>query len=320
MTEDVAREPDYIAKRRSTKTEMAVPIVGSRGRIIGALNIESDSRGSYQLQALDLLAVFASGVAGPIERALLHRHILRSRRFEMELALAREVMRGLTPRGLPELEGMDVGVKLKPWSEVGGDHYDFIPIEEQRCAVTITDVVGKGTPAALLVSTLRAALHALARNEFSLGAVLRKANRLFCESVEAGKYATLFYAELDVSSRRLMYINAGHQPPVLLGRQGGPQFLDAGGPPVGMFPETRYWEGIAHLDRGDVVALYTDGVTEAMNGREELYGTERLVAALTSARDRPAGEICDLVFSDVERFAEGTAQGDDRTVVILKAL
>ena len=320
LTADVTRQEDYLAKRQSTETEMAVPIVGSRGRIIGALNIESDSRGAYQTRALELLAIFASGVAGSIERALLHRRILRNRRLEDELRLAREVMRGLAPQELPGLEGMDLGVRLEPWSEVGGDHYDFIPIEEKRCAVTITDVVGKGTPAALLVSTLRAALHSLARNDFSLRAVLRKANRLFCESVEAGKYATLFYAELDVSSRRLVYINAGHCPPVVVREDGDAELLETGGPPVGMFEETRYLEGIVHLDRGDLVALYTDGVTEAADAGDELYGTETLVDLLRCMRKEPASQICDAVFSSVEQFAAGTEQGDDRTLVVLKAL
>jgi sigma-B regulation protein RsbU (phosphoserine phosphatase) len=319
LTADVASQPKYIRKRRSTQTEMAVPITGSEGRIIGALNIESDARGAYESDTLALLAIFASGAAGAIERALLHRRILRGRHLTEQLALARRVMDELLPRGLPDISGVQIGALLSPWSEVGGDHYDFIPIDRERWAITITDVVGKGVPAALLVSTVRATFHSLAQNEFSLRSVLRKANRLFRESAEEGKYATVFYGELDIPSRRLMYINAGHPYPIHLRGRGEPERLETGGPPIGLLPDSRYVEGVTQLEEGDVLALYTDGVTEASNPSEEQYGSERLAATLARTRSQSASAICRSVFDDVQVFSGSAALQDDRTVVVLKA-
>jgi len=158
--------------------------------------------------------------------------------------------------------------------EVGGDYYEFIPLPDDRCGLVIADVVGKGIGAALLVSAIRASMYALVGRELATRAVMRRANRFFHDSVEEGKYVTLFYAVLEVPSRRMIYVNAGHQPPIVLRANGEVEELRSGGVPLGMFESPRYFEGIAALDVADLFVLYTDGIVESSDAREDQYGRD----------------------------------------------
>jgi sigma-B regulation protein RsbU (phosphoserine phosphatase) len=235
-----------------------------------------------------------------------------------ELALARRVMAGLLPRRTPVLPGFDIAGAHETSREVGGDYYEFIPLGDDRWGIAVADVVGKGVAAALLVAAVRASLFALVSHELAQRVILRRANRFFHESVEEGKFVTLFYSVLDVSSRRLIYVNAGHPPPVILRRNGEVELMEEGGVPLGLFEDPRYREGFARLDQGDVLALYTDGITEAADARDEPYGLDRMIATLHRARGRSAAHICEAVIGDVCRHA-GEQPQDDRTLVVIKA-
>ena len=235
-----------------------------------------------------------------------------------ELALARRVMADLLPRRTPVLPGFDVAGLHETSREVGGDYYEFIPLGDDRWGIAIADVVGKGVAAALLVAAVRASLFALVSHELAQRVILRRANRFFHESVEEGKFVTLFYCVLDVASRRLIYVNAGHLPPVVLRKSGAVELMEEGGVPLGLFEDPRYREGFAHLERGDVLALYTDGLTEAANDRDEPFGIERLVSALHRERNRSAAEMCAAVMQDA-RHHGGDPPQDDQTLVVLKA-
>jgi len=316
---DVRSDPNYIEARSSTRSEIAAPIVGSGGRIIGVLNLESDSENAYGPIQLQLLMLFASGVAVAIEKATLHAEMMEKRRLESELAVARQVMAGLMPRATPRIEGFDIVAVNEPWYEVGGDYYDFIPIDDERWGIGIADVIGKGVPAALLVSGLRASLHSLARNELALRSIFNKANQFFRESAGDGQFVTLFYAELDVEARRMIYINAGHQPPLLLRRGGAVELLQGGGPLLGPVESPHYLEHFAQLESGDVLALYTDGITEAMDDKGNEYGRERLIQAISRARQGGAAAIVRAVVEDVKQFSQPEI-ADDRTLVVIKAL
>lgn len=317
---DVASDRRYIEARASTRSEIAVPIMGSGGRVIGLLNLESDRKDTYDPLSLELVRVFASGVAAAIERAILHAEMMAARRLETELAIARSVMEGILPPTTPRWEGFDVAVVHEPWRQVGGDYYDFIPVDRERWALAIADVAGKGVPAALLVSALWASLHSLTRNELAVRSVINKVNRFFHESWrEGGRLVTLFFAELDIRARQLLYINAGH-PPALLLRQGGDgEVLSSGGPPLGPLETPHYLEGLVHLEAGDVLAVYTDGITEAMNAADEEYGQDRLSRVLRERRAESASQIARAVMEDVDRFSR-SRRSDDRTLVIIKAL
>jgi sigma-B regulation protein RsbU (phosphoserine phosphatase) len=229
-------------------------------------------------------------------------------------------MAGLLPRSTPSLEGFEIAVVLDFWHEVGGDYYDFIPLGNDRWAIAIADVVGKGIPAALLVAALRASLYSLAGQDLALRALFSRANRFFHEAAGSqGKFVTLFYAVVDLKARRLIYVNAGHVPPVLLRANGEVEFLQEGGLPLGPFEAPRYFEEFARLQSGDLIALYTDGITEAMDERDEQFDIDRLVDGLRRAHSRPAAEICQWLIREVKDFS-GSQPADDMTLLIMKVL
>ena len=227
-------------------------------------------------------------------------------------------MQGLLPAATPTLDGFDIAT-FHEWSnDVGGDYYDFIPLGSERWGLVIADVEGNGMAAALLVSAIRASLISLAGLELALRAIFRRANRFFCHSTQNGRYVTVFYAVLDVPQRRLIYINAGHLPAILVRSDGTVERLEEGGLPLGLFEDPRYYEGFARLEAGDALVLYTDGITEAVDASGEPYGLDRLCQTLQNARAGAASAICNAVVDEVRSFA-GDRTVDDETLVVLKA-
>lgn len=319
LISDVKADPRYIEARTSTRSEMAVPITGSGGRLIGVLNLESDCEGYYGAVSVEVVTLFASGAAVAIEKAMLHAELMEKRRITSEIEIAKGVMQGLLPRSVPRFDGFDLAVASDPCYEVGGDYYDFIPIDAERWGITIADVSGKGIPAALLVSGLRASLHSLVRNEFALRSVFNKANGFFRESSSQSEFITLFYAEADVKTRRLIYINAGHVPPILLRKDGRRELLESGGPPIGMIDEPRYIEELIQLTKGDTLVLYTDGLMEASSDEGQEFGINGIAEAVARRREAGADEICRDVMSEVERFCGGQP-ADDWALVVIKSV
>lgn len=245
--------------------------------------------------------------------------------LDNEMHLARLVMQGLLPKTPPRLKGLDIAT-FHEWSrDVSGDYYDFISLGDDRWGLVIADVVGKGIAAALLVSAIRASLASLAGVELALRAIFRRANRFFRDSVGSGGdmklfYATIFYAVLDVPSRRLIYVNAGHLPALLVRADGRVDLLSEGGIPLGLFDDPRYCEGFDRMETGDVLVLFTDGVTDAAGPDGEPYGLDRLTRIVRDARAYGAAAIRDVVVNDLRAFASDPGSNDDETMVIIKAV
>ena len=304
--------------RGCARCRLVVPILGASGAVLGALDVWSDEPGGYDADAAHLLITYGLAAAGAIESARLQAEVVHKRRMDDDLALARQVMRDLLPNNAPDLPGFDIAGTHTNSHAVGGDYFEFTPLGDDRWGVVIADVVGKGIAAALLVSAIRASMASLVGHELAVRAIMRRANRFFHESVEEGKYVTLFYGVLDIRHRRLLYCNAGHVPPVLLRAGGGVELLEDGGVPLGLFASPRYVDGYATLEAGDLLALYTDGVVEAMDPEEQEYGLDRFVALLASVRDDGASEICSTVMRDVRQHLAG-GHADDCSLVVMKA-
>jgi sigma-B regulation protein RsbU (phosphoserine phosphatase) len=303
-----------------TRSAMAAPIIGGEGRLLGAVLVESSERGRYDDAALESLMGYTRAIGAPIERALLYAQMLEDRRLEGEMVVARQVMAGILPSEAPRIEGFDIAAVIEPCYEVGGDYYDFIPLGDDRFSFAMADVSGKGVPAALVVAALRATLYTLARRELALRAILRYANEFIHLSTgPKAKYVTLFYAVLDARARRFIYINGGHLPPVVLRANGDVELLRSGGFPLGFFDNPRYFEQFVKLETGDLVCLYTDGITEAANAEESDYGRAQLIEVLRKHQSVAASEICDAVLGDVRRFS-GKAPTDDASLLVIKAL
>jgi sigma-B regulation protein RsbU (phosphoserine phosphatase) len=308
---------DPAAARFGFVSCLVVPVIGAHGAVMGAIELHATRRDAFPGHAVEMLQLLGTMVAGTIERGRLKEEVREKRRIDSDLLVARQVMEDLIPRTIPPLQGFDVAGVNEASFEVGGDYYEFIPLPDDRWGIVIADVVGKGIGAALLVSAIRASMYALVGRELATRAVMRRANRFFYDSVDEGKYVTLFYAVLDVPSRRMIYVNAGHQPPIVLRANGDVEELRCGGVPLGMFESPRYFEGVAALDVGDLFVLYTDGIVESSDARDNHYGRRRLISTLEASRAEPADDICGHVMQDVHKFSFGSQ--DDRTLLVLKA-
>lgn len=301
---------------------MVAPVVGGGGRIMGVLLVETLREDPYRDPELETLMSFARAAAPSIERALVCEQLGSDRRLTGELEVARQVLTGLLPSEAPKLEGFDVAAIIEPAYEVGGDYYDYIPLGNDRWALAMADVSGKGTPAALVVAAMRATLYALAKRELALRAIIHRANEFIHASTgPRAKYVTLFYAVLDSHAKRFLYINAGHLPPIVLRENGDVELLRSGGFPLGFFDNPRYFEQFVQLRSGDMLCLYTDGITEASDSKDEEYGRARLVELLREQQrsGASASAACRAVLRDVTRHADG-ALGDDATVLILRTV
>ena len=314
---DVATDARYVAARTTTRSELAAPLV-VEGRTIGVFNLESDIEDFFHENHLELVTAFASHAAVAIERARLTRQQLEQRRFEKELAIARDIQLSFLPKFAPQIPGFDLAGAAFTHAEVGGDYYDFIKVSDSRLGLAIADSSGKGIPAALLMAGFRMSLLAEIRNEFAIRAVMRKVNGLLHESIERDKFVTAFYGVLDYRNKMLIFSNAGHNPPFLVRGDGTIEQLLDGGVALGVLPDATYEERPIALLPGDVLFFYTDGVSEAESPTGEQYGQWRLEQKVAEMRDLGAQAILDGVVADVLRWAGERGQSDDLTLMVVK--
>ena len=248
-----------------------------------------------------------------------YRRELEKKMFEMETA--RSIQQTFLPESTPCLEGFDMAAFSLPALEVGGDFYDFIPISQDQWGLVIADVSGKGFPAALFMALSRTCVRANAMGKTTASEAIYRANKLIAEDAKSGMFVTLFYAILDPYKKQLQYVNAGHNPPLLYKGSGGDVvLLGAQGIALGVMDEISLEEMELNLANNDVVVFYTDGITEAINGKEEQFGRERLIKLLTQNNNLSAQELIDKIKNAVTDFTQGQEQFDDLTLVVLKSL
>ena len=316
-SDTAAADPELSA---GSAAAVAAPLLGAGGRRLGAVVAESADATAFSPRDRAVLSSYAAGAAPALERILFYEKAVEGRELVSEMEVAGRVLQDLLPHEVPVLEGMEVAAVYEPCSQVGGDYYDLIPLGEDRWGFAMADVAGKGIPAALLVAALRASVFSLAKSSLTLRTIVGRTNQLLFESVGQTRYATFFFGLLDVPLRRLIHINAGHPPPILVRASGEVEMIHASGLPLGLFPAPRYFEQVIQLGAGDLLAFYTDGITESADQQGDLFGRDRLAALLRRERDResPAAEVCDSVLKEVRRFRRG-APDDDQTVVVIRA-
>src|SRR5215471_18389 len=250
------------------------------------------------------------------------REMAQRERLNRELEIAREVQEHLFPQRLPSVPGLDYCGRCRPAREVGGDYYDFLELPEGRLGIAIGDVSGKGIGAALMMASLEASLRGQASVGHDLAELMKRVNSLVYVASSANHYATAFYAEYDPRSCQLSYLNAGHNPPAILRKSAAvcQVFrLETGGPVIGLIQQCYQQESFP-LESGDLVMLFTDGVSEAMNARNEEWGEDRLFELAKSCYGLPAVEVMTRILTAAQAFAAGAAQYDDMTLVVLRIL
>ena len=233
---------------------------------------------------------------------------------QRELTEALRIQTRLLPQQIPQIDGWELAVSWQPASGVGGDCFDTIRYSDTRLALTIADVVGKGIPAALLMSNLQAAVRAFASEAVEPQALCHQVNRILCGNIAEGRFISFFYCVLDATAGVLNYTNAGHYLPMLVRADGTVERLGIGGPVLGVLPEAEYEQASVVLGAGDRLVLYTDGLTEARDAADEEFGEDRLLGLLG---DAPMPEFLDHVWKTLTHFSGGARQTDDMTALYL---
>jgi serine phosphatase RsbU (regulator of sigma subunit) len=314
---DVSRNPYYVEGRARTRSEIAVPIVVGP-EAVGALNLESDRPAAYDETDLETLRFFADAAAISIEKAMLHRQVLKRSWVESQLRLAHEIQSRLLPGTPPRLPGYDIAATSLPAYDVGGDYYDYIPLSHDRLAVAVADVAGKGIPAALMMATFRALLRTHLRADLDLLELIDAVNRSLVESVGLPAFVTCVLGVLDLPTGRFAYANCGHNPPVIVRTAGEAEELVSGGHFLGAFEDARPETGQADLAVGDTLLLFTDGVVDASPGNDEEFGVERIAQTVGLARRQAASDIVDAVVEATRVFSGTSVYRDDFTLVAVK--
>ena len=301
---------------------VAVVPMQIQNQVKGAVLLGEKLRGAdYTKGDLEFLYSLANLAIISIENARLFREAIEKQKMEDELAIAREIQQGLLPTTLPKIPGFEVAAINITSKQVGGDYYDVLPIHFDEYILVIGDVSGKGTPAAMLMANVQAALRAFAPMGMSLPVATARINDLTCSNTGQDKFITFFWGSLNSVTKEFRYVNAGHNPPFLLRADGTIERLELGGIILGLMKTlTPYQEGSVTLGQGDVVFMFTDGVSEAMDSQEVDFTEERLEEVLKTVRTKTPSEIIHAVQAALETHTQGTPQSDDITVLVIKAL
>lgn len=286
-------------------------------RVIGLVYLDTLQRTqAFSEDDLQALSAIANIAAAKIENVRLLEESLQKRRLEEDMRIAAEIQTSLLPRGAPAIEGWELVGSNRPSRSVGGDYYDFGK-KDDDVLLALGDVSGKGTGAALLMTVLRAAVRAHWTDD-EVASAVGEINRTVHENVPSGKFVTFFLGRLDPADGRLTYVNAGHNPPLLIRADGSLEELTEGGMVLGMFESVPYDVGSIELLAEDVLLIFSDGVTESWSEEGEEYGEERLAELAKTRRELSAEALQEAILEDLERFESGGPATDDRTLIVLK--
>lgn len=321
LTSDAQHDPRFASGTvvlQGIRSVLAVPL-GVSDKVFGIIYADSPiAEGRFTEDHLKLLTTLASVAAIRVENARLLEARLQQERLERELQLAMEIQQRFQPTAPPIVPGYELQGISFPCYEIGGDYYDFIERDDGRLVIALGDVSGKGTAAALLMSSLHAAVHAQAGSHETLVETISAVNRYLADNIPPNRFVTLFYAELDPASGSLSFLNAGHNPPLIVHAAGTVEQLASGGLPLGIKRDAEYREGRTQLQLGDVLVIYSDGVTEAASPSGEEFGPTRLYEVVSRNIDASAAGVRDRIESALTKFSQGTQAADDITLVIVK--
>jgi serine phosphatase RsbU (regulator of sigma subunit) len=321
LTSDAQHDPRFASGTvvlQGVRSVLAVPL-GVSEKVFGIIYADSPiAEGRFTEDHLKVLTTLASVAAIRVENARLVEARLQQERLERELQLAMEIQQRFQPTAPPVVQGYEFQGISFPCYEIGGDYYDFIKRDDGRLVIALGDVSGKGTAAALLMSSLHASIHAQTGSHDTLVQTISAVNRYLAENIPSNRFVTLFYAELDPDSGALSFLNAGHNPPLIVHAAGTVEQLASGGLPLGIKGDADYREGRTTLQPGDVLVIYSDGVTEAASPNGEEFGPTRLYEVVSRNVEASAAGIRDRIESALTKFSQGTQAADDITLVIVK--
>lgn len=324
LTSDAQHDPKFGTETimlQGILSVLAVPLSVDERHVFGLIYADSPTnRVTFKKEHLDILTTLASVASIRVENASLVDERINRERMERELELAAEIQQTFQPSGPPIIAGYEFqGISFSCY-EIGGDYYDFIPREDGKMLVALGDVSGKGTAAALLMSSLHAAIHGQIAANTPIGESITLINEYLVKNTPTNRFVTLFIAELAPPTGELNFINAGHNPPLIARANGTIELLESGGMPLGLMVLDDYEAGRAMLNSGDTLVIYSDGVSEANNINEDEFGLDRLKDVICANITASASGMRDKVESALSDFTGTAPANDDITLVIVKRL
>ena len=314
-------DPEF--DRRSgykTHSILCMPMRNKEGKIIGVFQLLNKNTGEFTTEDESILDALSVHAALAIENARLYEQEREKISMEKDLLAAREVQMNLIPKHIPPVPGYDIAARTIPAREVGGDLYDFIPIDDTRMGFTLGDVSGKGLAASLLMANVQATFRNQAQYTDSPAECVRRSSRILFQNTTSEKFVTLFYGVLDFAHHRLVYSNAGHEQPLLYTGTTKPERLGTGGVVLGILEEYPFEEATVAFKPGDLLVIFTDGISEAINSAMVQFGEKGIEEVIRINRSRSAEGIRDSIISAVRSHADGVAQADDITLVVVRRL
>jgi sigma-B regulation protein RsbU (phosphoserine phosphatase) len=323
LTSDAQRDDRFSARQSvmilGLRAILCVPLK-IRDQVLGVVYVDNRLQtGIFTEADLELLTAIASSAAIAIENARLYQVAVEKGRMERELQMAREVQSSLLPQETPQVPGWEFAARWQPAREVAGDYYDFIPLDDGQLGLVIADVSDKGMPAALFMACTRSVVRASLSRAASPAEAMAHANRLICADAGSGMFVTLFYALLDPATAEMTYVNAGHNPPLFYrADQDQLTILTRTGMALGVLEDSPFEQRVLHLNPGDFIVLYTDGVTDATDAEQQEFGMERLERIVLDHRQAPVVELMAALEQAIQDFVGSTAPFDDLAIVVAK--
>lgn len=322
LTADAQHDPRYASQTMmllGIRSVLAVPLSVNEREVFGIIYADSPTESAtFSTEHLDILTTLASVASIRVENAALLEERIEKERIQHELELATEIQQSFQPSAPPVIEGYELqGISFSCY-EIGGDYYDFIPRDDGKMLIALGDVSGKGTAAALLMSSLHAAIHGQSAAKTSLHQTVKSVNEYLAENTPSNRFVTLFIAELDPATGVINYINAGHNPPLVGRADGQVQQLSSGGFPLGILPMAEFEVGQTTLGPDESLVIYSDGVSEANNPAGDEFGMERLTQVVSRNLQASASGMRDKVESALSAFTQTAPANDDITLVIVK--
>jgi sigma-B regulation protein RsbU (phosphoserine phosphatase) len=316
---DVRKDPRYLEMNPETRAELIVPLF-YKGRVIGVLDLEHTRTSFFNDEHKHMLTTLAAQVAISIENARLYQAVRRQEaQLERDISMAREVQLRLLPPVAPSHPHAEMAVRFLPARTIGGDLYDFIEYGDNRTAIVLGDVSGKAAPAALFAALVSGIMRSAATQQPDPAQMLATLNDALQERKLDSQYVTLLFALWNDETRTLQVANSGAVQPIVC-RQGKSSVVRAEGFPLGLFADVSYDEYNLTTEPGDAIVFISDGISDAENDEEEMYGEERLSAVLCANRGRPAADIAEAILADVTGFQGGHDRFDDETIIVLRVL
>jgi sigma-B regulation protein RsbU (phosphoserine phosphatase) len=314
---DVTQDPRYLNVHTETRAELVVPLT-SKGRVVGVVDLESTQVGYFTEYHERFLMTLASRMASSLVNAELHTRVAENEsRLGREMKIAREIQRQLMPEEVPSVPPLQMAVLFKPVAQLGGDLYDWIPFDDGRLAIIIGDVAGKGAPAALYGALSSGVIRTRAGRKYPPAEMLELVNKTLYQRPIEGQYIAVTYAIYEPNTKTINLANSGLPYPLLV-RAGQPTYLDIGGIPLGLFPDSKYEETALQLQTDDVLVFYSDGVVEMRNDLGDEFGLKRLADTVSANHEKTPDAIVKAVSTALADFIGRVRPQDDRTMIVVK--